>query len=156
MDWNCRLLVERVYLKSHKKSVDKFRVSSIHLLMGKTQKEEKKLLSFYHDLNKEQKKQLVDFAEFLFNKYAPEDRNIEPVDIPRPENEKVVQAIQRLSKSYPMLNKMKLFPKTSELMTANLMEGKETEDAIGELEKIFKEQYDEFLIDLKNRQEDAD
>ena len=119
--------------------------------MGKPHKEEKALLSWYHDLDNERKKQLLDFAEFLYNKYTPQNQTLEPAVIPRPKEEKIVPAIQRLTRTYPMLDKMKIFPKTSEIMTANMMQGKETEKAIDELEKIFREQYELYLEEVKNR-----
>ncbi|HFD79838.1 MAG TPA: Crp/Fnr family transcriptional regulator [Gammaproteobacteria bacterium] len=96
---------------------------------------------------------LIAFAEFLLQRHpaatAPDavpeparPRAVpEPEAIPRPEQERVVAAIRRLSKTYPMLNKSAMLGATSDLVMQHVMQGREAVEVIDELERIFAEQY---------------
>lgn len=124
---------------------------------------DKKLIQFFSVLNDEHKKMVLDFMEFLGSKYSdtlPPESSVdissltankepeeitEPTVIPRPESESVISAIKRLSQSYPMLNKEKLFDKTSTLMTAHIMQGRDVVEVIDEIEMVFKDQYEDHI-----------
>lgn len=67
----------------------------------------------------------------------------DPKDIPRPESEKVVLALKRLSQTYFMLDKSKMLGLTSGLMTEHIMSGREAVAVIDELEEVFRNQYTE-------------
>ncbi|MGD8558847.1 MAG: Crp/Fnr family transcriptional regulator [Gammaproteobacteria bacterium] len=105
---------------------------------------EKKLLKQFAKLSTEQQQTLVQFAEFLAQRGedSGEPEPIpEPVLLERPEGETVVGAIKRLTASYPMLDRDKLFNETSVLMTKHVMHGHEAEQVINELEILFESHY---------------
>lgn len=86
------------------------------------------------------------FAEFLNQTEShPPEQFAEPGIIPRPDDESVIKAIKRLSDSYPMLDKNKLFRQTSSLMTQHVMQGRDQKEVIDELEALFKNQYEDYL-----------
>lgn len=89
---------------------------------------------------------LQEFAEFLSAKHPPEE-NQEPdiVPIPRPEDEGVIPAIKRLSKTYPMLDKRVLFEQTSATMSAHVLNEVSARESIDRLEKVFRKEYELFV-----------
>lgn len=70
-----------------------------------------------------------------------------PVKTERPENERVVDALKRLSASYPMLDKKKLLDKASSLVAQHVMFGKPAKVVIDEVEVLFSEAYDKFVAE---------
>ena len=115
-----------------------------------------KLIQYFSALSDGHKKLVLEFMEFLGSKYPNTSQSetsievkdvleeiLEPILMPRPETESVIAAIKRLSQSYPMLNKEKLFDKTSTLMTAHIMQGRDVVEVIDEIEVVFKDQYEE-------------
>lgn len=108
---------------------------------------EDSLLDLYRILPADQQQALLDYAEFLAERYgkAAEPVSLQPVDIPRPENESVMKAIKRLSKTYPMLDTKELFEKTSSYMTRSLMQGEDDLLIIEEMELYFEERYRSFV-----------
>ncbi len=105
-------------------------------------KEEKQLLEFFARLDSERRLGLLEYAEFLASRCVPMEEQVpEPASEPRPENETVIAAIRRLSRSYPMLDKGKMFHETSALMTQHVMQGRDAIEVIDELELIFERQY---------------
>ncbi len=104
---------------------------------------EEKLLKYFRQLPEVQQQALLDYAGFLVERYAisPEPAVVHPLDIPRPQEESVVKAVKRLSKTYPMLDSKKLFEKTSSFMMRNLMHGEDTTSLIDEMEIFFEEHY---------------
>lgn len=66
----------------------------------------------------------------------------EPEDIPRPEQETVIQAIKRLSATYPMLDRRILFDEASMFMMQHTMEGRDAVEIIDELELVFRRHYE--------------
>lgn len=89
---------------------------------------------------------LLDFSEFLASKYPAEklaDQAFNP--LPRPEDESVIAAIKRLSKSYPMLDKTTLFDQTSAVMSAHILQDVSKQESIDKLEHIFRNKYEAFL-----------
>ena len=117
------------------------------------QPRQEKLLKLFNRLNSEKQKQLLDFAEFLNQKQTDVDESAdkssvnstgpldEPVLIPRPEEETVVAAIKRLSKTYAMLNKDDMLHKTSDLMSEHILKGRSAPEVIDDLELMFTEYY---------------
>ena len=128
---------------------------------------DKKLIQYFSLLSDEHKGLVLEFMEFLGSRYPntsqselpvevknePEETLeptfIEPILMPRPETESVIAAIKRLSQSYPMLNKEKLFDKTSTLMTAHIMQGRDVVEVIDEIELVFREQYEDQINSKK-------
>ena len=116
-------------------------------------KESQQLISLFESLSITDQCSLLSFAEYLVQRdpdsrlvtSAPAISEPEPVPepelLPRPENERVVAAVKRLSKSYFMLDKRKILGLTSDLMTQHILQGKEAELVIDELEETFSEFY---------------
>lgn len=65
----------------------------------------------------------------------------EPKPIPRPDNEKVVAAVKRLSQTYFMLDKKEMLGVTSDLVTQHILHGREAGEVIDELENLFEQRY---------------
>lgn len=105
---------------------------------------EKNLLAHARNLPADARQSLLDYAEFLASKSAkPEIPALNP--LPRPEKESVVKAIQRLSRTYPMLPKETLLHETSDKMSEHVLKGKPASEVIDELEEIFAAHYSRFL-----------
>lgn len=105
----------------------------------------KKLLRIFRELAPARRAALLEYAEFLASRGRPEGEPPvpqQPLSIPRPEQESVVKAIQRLMSSYPMLDRNKLFQDTSVQMTRHVMQGAPASDVIDELEVIFRRHYE--------------
>jgi hypothetical protein len=103
---------------------------------------EERLLSLVRGLPKAQAGQLLEFAEFLAARHAPAEIADVPLSIPRPAEENVVKAIQRLSATYPMLDRVKLLDEASHLMTQHVMQGRAAVEVIDELEVLFRRHYE--------------
>jgi hypothetical protein len=107
--------------------------------------ESKKLLRLFRELSPARQGALLEYAEFLAGRDASEGLNVvpqEPLSIPRPEQESVVKAIQRLMASYPMLDRNKLLHETSAQMSRHVIQGIPAVEVIDELEMIFRRQYE--------------
>ncbi len=111
-----------------------------------------RLVALFSLLSAEDQATLLSFAEFLAGRtelslpaVTPSVDKAEPVpepkQIPRPDDERVVQAVKRLSKSYFMLDKREMLGVTSDLMTQHILQGRDAREVIDELETIFQEQY---------------
>ena len=114
--------------------------------------EQRELLALYTSLSEADKLSLVNFGRFLASQQAQveaagavESVSEKPLDIPRPQNESVIKAISRLSKTYPMLEKKNLIDGTSVLMSAHVLQGRPAEQVINELELLFEEHYVAFM-----------
>lgn len=109
-------------------------------------RDSKRLSSIFRSLSESRQQALLDYAEFLAGKEGAEIAAApptEPLPIPRPEQENVVKAIQRLTQTYPMLERNKIFHEASAQMTRHLIHGVPAIEAIDELERIFARQYQE-------------
>lgn len=118
---------------------------------------EKKLLKHFSQLSEAQQQTLLQFAEFLLTRSDDADeagqKEIpQPVLSQRPAEETVVGAIKRLTASYPMLEKDRLFNETSVLMTKHVMQGHAAHLVIDELEMLFQRHYESLVND---QQEDT-
>jgi len=108
------------------------------------------MLSVFEQLSAADRAAVRSFAEFLLHqaRRAPATRAApavvpEPEPIPRPDNEKVVAAVKRLSKTYFMLDKTKMLGVTSELVIQHLVQGRDAAEVIDELELVFETHYRE-------------
>lgn len=111
-------------------------------------RDSKRLVSVFRSLSETRQQALLEYAEFLAGKEGAEIAGApatEPLPIPRPEQENVVKAIQRLMQTYPMLERNHVFHEASAQMTRHLMHGIPAAEAIDELERIFRRQYQQFL-----------
>ncbi len=111
---------------------------------------EKRLLALLQRLPSEQVQRLLEYAEFLLERHGLPEETPNPVQIPRPAEETVIQAIKRLSTSYPMLDRRTLFNETSVLMTQHVLGGRATIEIIDELENLFRRHYESFVAARQN------
>jgi len=106
-----------------------------------------RLPAIFNQLPSDQQQTLLEFAEFLLSRVIKEPV-VEVNLLPRPSNESVIAAIKRLANSYPMLNKAVMLDETSRLMTEHIMQGRDKEEVIDELEAIFLNYYEKFTKEL--------
>ena len=116
-------------------------------------KQERRLVKLFKSLDSSNKETLLSFAEFLHARAQSgstaddTDKTLDevitqPLDIKRPEEESVIKAIKRLSATYPMVNKENILHPISGLMTSHMLQGKEAEKVIDELEELFLREYE--------------
>jgi len=106
--------------------------------------EGKKLLRMFRGLSPARQAALLEYAGFLASRDEAEGLSAipqEPLPIPRPAQESVVKAIQRLMASYPMLDRNKLLHETSGQMTRHVMQGVPAAEVIDELENLFRRHF---------------
>ncbi|RMG27901.1 MAG: Crp/Fnr family transcriptional regulator [Gammaproteobacteria bacterium] len=113
-----------------------------------------RLLALFRRLTATDRQALLRFAEFLAAQgpveasspaKAPGGGTPEPpCDIPRPAQESVIQALRRLAKTYPMLDRRELLAPSSELVTQHMMYGRAAEEVIDELERLYREHYEAY------------
>ena len=114
--------------------------------MSRTRQE--RITAVLKSLSPADQESVVAFAEFLLSRAAKAEAAPaagaeipEPALGPRPQDEKVVAAIKRLSKSYYMLDKSKMLGVTSDLLTQHVLQGREATQVIDELEALFADHY---------------
>lgn len=136
--------------------------------------QEQTLLSLFENLSEQDAQTLLRFAEFLAQTEMPvttgqqqtlasrpqktgepetagqESTIPQPVAVEKPENEKVVDALKRLSATYPMLEKKKLLDKASALVAQHVMFGQPAPVVIGQIEDLFQKEYDRFVEEFKS------
>lgn len=115
-------------------------------------RDSKRLLLLFRSLSEPRQQALLDYADFLAGKEGAEVAAAppsEPLQIPRPEKENVVKAIQRLTQTYPMLERNQVFHEASSQMTRHLIHGVPAVEVVDELERIFERQYQAHLDALK-------
>ena len=113
-----------------------------------SRKYQDKIAGVLQGLSPADQEAVLNFAEFLLSR-APTPAAIpaarveipEPELCPRPQDEKVVAAIKRLSKGYYMLDKNKMLGVTSDLMTQHILQGRDATEVIDELEQVFADHY---------------
>ncbi len=104
---------------------------------------QKRLLAIFRQLPEGQKADLLSYAEFLGQRHV-QAAATEIVDIPRPAEERLIDAIKRLRSTYPMLDPGDLLPETSELVNQHLLAGRDAAEVIDELESLFLSHYENF------------
>ncbi|MDX1593797.1 MAG: Crp/Fnr family transcriptional regulator [Gammaproteobacteria bacterium] len=101
------------------------------------------LLALYDGLDSADRHALLVFAEFLAAREPA--RALEPVaaprDLPRPPGESVIAALKRLRATYPMLEAAPLLDAATGLLAAHVLHGREAEEVIDELERLFADAY---------------
>ncbi len=114
-------------------------------------KSETKLLKQFRTLSEEAQFSVIQFCDFLSSQQASTAQDIaEPDIIPRPENESVVLAMRRLSKTYFMLDNDSILHEASSLMSQHVLQGREASEVIDQLEILFKKQYNALLSENGN------
>ena len=111
---------------------------------------EKKILAVFKKLSKADRESLQVFGEFLLSRQKGQTLEDipEPQHTPRGENESVVAALKRLSASYPMLDKPELLNESSTLMTQHVMQGRDVNEVIDDLETLFDRFYQQLLSEV--------
>jgi hypothetical protein len=136
--------------------------------------QEQTLLQLFNSLSEQDAQTLLRFAEFLAQADTPvetarqqptetqsqltslpaqaEDESgiPQPVAIEKPDEEKVVDALKRLSATYPMLEKKKLLDRASALVAQHVMFGQPAPVVIGQIEDMFQKEYDKFVEEFKS------
>lgn len=110
-----------------------------------SKRDEAQLLEWFRRLPKEQARSLLDYAHFLNEQHGAHPESLTLQDIPRPEDESVLSAIKRLHSTYPMLDPAQLLTETSELMNQHLLQGKDADKVIDDLEVLFRNHYKNIL-----------
>lgn len=110
--------------------------------------DERDLLTRYRALDAENRRMVSEFAAFLATRETPPAPHIptEPLDLPRPVDETVMQAIKRLRATYPMLDQTALLNDVSQHVTDHLVKGRPATEVIDDLEAMFRRQYDAYKI----------
>lgn len=105
--------------------------------------EKKKLLDLFGQLDESQQEMLLAFAEFLVTRpgLADEADPVRPRPIERPTEETLVMALRRLTQTYPMLDRRKLFNEASRFMAEHALAGRPAAEVIDELEVVFAKHY---------------
>jgi hypothetical protein len=117
-----------------------------------SQKQHEKIIGVLESLSAADQAAVISFAEFLLSrattvKAVPVSASAVAVEIPepelgpRPQDEKVVAAVKRLSKAYYMLDKSKMLGVTSDLVTQHILQGRGAKEVIDELEQVFADHY---------------
>ena len=106
-------------------------------------RDEQELIGWFRALSAERRALLLEFAEFLAQRaVAAEPPAPAPVPARRPANETVVKAIQRLTRSYPMLDRRKLLAETARCVEQHVIHGRDAAEVITEIEIIFAQHYE--------------
>ena len=104
--------------------------------------EGEELLRLFQSLDAGKRRMLMEFAEFLSHRVPAVPDAPPPVPEPRAANETVVKAIQRLARTYPMLDRRKLLAETSRCVEQHMIHGRDANEVITELELIFEQHYE--------------
>ena len=119
-----------------------------------------RLFEVFERLSAADRDAVVAFAEFLQARSggtplspaesslpAPAPVLAEPLAIERPAEERVVAAVKRLSRTYPMLDRKQMLGVTSDLVTQHVLQGRDAVEVIDDLEQAFLDEY----LKLKDR-----
>lgn len=117
--------------------------------------QDKAFLDLFHGLEASQRETLIAFAEFLAQRKIASPVAVSAIEAPqpieRPREESVVRAIKRLGATYPMLDRKKLLHETSDLVTAHIMQGRDAQAVIDDIEGIFARHYEQYKTRLTAR-----
>jgi len=114
---------------------------------------ERELLVLFRKLSEQQKSHLLSYAEFLSAQTQSIERQVEqPHDIPAAENESVVAALRRLSKSYFMLENRALLNDATQLMSQHVIQGRDAIEVIAELEELFRVGYQTYIVEIESKE----
>ncbi|OGI50698.1 MAG: hypothetical protein A3B81_02990 [Candidatus Muproteobacteria bacterium RIFCSPHIGHO2_02_FULL_65_16] len=101
-----------------------------------------RLAAIIAELPEDKRQALLEYAEFLRERHGRPPVTPELLDIPRPDQESVIKAIQRLRATYPMLDPAQLLHEATALMTQHVTQGREAETVIDEIEALFRAHYE--------------
>ncbi len=105
-----------------------------------------RLQRIYRSLNHQEQQTLLYFAEFLEQNSEPVVvEKLSRVEIPRPQEEKVIHALRRLAQSYPMLKDEEILKQGADMMSLHFVSGRPAEEVIDELEEMFATHYKAYL-----------
>ncbi len=94
-------------------------------------------------LGEQERATLLAFAEFLQSRQPRrETAPLEPLAIPRPDVETVIEAIRRLTQTYPMIARRRVMNDTANLMTQHALHRRPAIEVIDELEVVFRRHYE--------------
>jgi hypothetical protein len=110
----------------------------------------KRLVDLFKAMSEQQQQSLLDYASFLHHQsmQAGEEskqEKLKPLVQPKPDNENVVNAIKRLRSCYFMLNTNDLLNESSTLMAQFMLQGREADEVIIDLEQVFENHYEKYL-----------
>lgn len=106
-----------------------------------------RLQACYAALDRDGRRVLLEFAEFLRTRHARPAPPAQPLDLPRPAEESVIAALKRLRATYPMLDSAPLLDAATTLVTAHVLHGRGAGEVIDELEALFGRAYAERAAD---------
>lgn len=113
-----------------------------------TIKNSQDLIDLYEAMDDERRQSLCDFADFLYAQADPISKEIpSPNESVRPEKETVVGAVKRLKEQYFMVESSMVFSAASELMTDNMVRGRDAVKVIDDMELLFENAYKSLLIE---------
>lgn len=114
-------------------------------------RDSQKLSEIFFSLNESGQQSLLDYALFLTQQHKKDQTEFpEPELIQREEGETVIAAIKRLKKSYAMLNMDKLLNETSTFTAQYMLQGRDVDEVIDDLEKTFVKHYDKQKEDYES------
>ncbi len=122
--------------------------------MGKSK--ERQLRAVLEALTDTEVTSVLDFAQYLRDRrpVAP-NYSAEIVEVPRPEDESVIDAIRRLTQTYPMLDRGTVFNEASSLMALHVMQGESREQTINRLEALFHSRYESLQVEAASDESDT-
>ncbi|HHI77515.1 MAG TPA: hypothetical protein ENJ94_10095 [Gammaproteobacteria bacterium] len=109
--------------------------------------DQRELMALYRRLDARGRASLLDYARFLASREAsPEapaaEVPAEPLGLARPAQETVIEAMRRLSRNYPMLEKDELLHRAAALMSSHVLQGRPASEVIDDLEALFAEAWE--------------
>ncbi|MBF0427612.1 MAG: hypothetical protein HQL94_01705 [Magnetococcales bacterium] len=118
------------------------------MLMGFGDREKKQLLALWRELQPQEQKSVLQFAQFLASRQEKEGCEPlpptipdTPLPIPRPEVESAVAGLKRLKKSYPMIEAdEQVLGEASRILMGKVM-GASDAEVITQLETFFADRY---------------
>lgn len=107
-----------------------------------------KLTKVVKKLSAEDQDAVMAFAEFLLQRSASAPQQPPEIQLPkeieRADGESVVAGMQRLTKTYFMIEKDELLHQATDLMTSHLLKGRPAKDVIDDLEQLFSDKYESY------------
>ena len=107
-------------------------------------RDHRELLEKFDALDERGRQMLLEFAEFLGRRHPASGSSAaaEPAAIARPASESVIEAMRRLSRTYPMLDADELLHRASDLMSQHVLGARPAREIVDELEALFSRHYE--------------
>jgi len=106
-----------------------------------------KIQKIFKSLDEENQRTLLAFGAFLQERVAGSSAAKQEQmkqDLPRPQKESVVGALQRLKETYPMIDTDVILSDAAGLVSQHILQGRAAGDVIDELEQKFTDLYHHF------------